>query len=153
MSLDLIATAKRLTEFDGRARQHDLRRAISTAYYAMFHELARQSADILVGGRGATKSESAWHQVYRSLEHRSAKSACKDASSRSFPAQIQDFADSFVQLQERRHEADYDPTLSFLRNDAILTITTAEVAIRKFRNSRLKHRRAFAVWVLFKRRH
>ncbi|MDW8444487.1 MAG: hypothetical protein RML45_09430 [Acetobacteraceae bacterium] len=65
----LIATAKRLLpEAPGRPRQSDLRRAVSTAYYALFHTLAKSNADLL-----ALKSdgvlERAWTQVYRSLQH------------------------------------------------------------------------------------
>ena len=34
----------------GRPREAELRRTVSTAYYALFHTLARSGADLLVGG-------------------------------------------------------------------------------------------------------
>ena len=54
---DLAQTAADLLNTGlGRPRQSNLRRAISTVYYAMFHCLAKCCADTIVGGRGATRS-------------------------------------------------------------------------------------------------
>ncbi len=62
-----------LTELDPRRpTQANLRRAVSTAYYAVFHSLAQTAADMLIG----RKRTSDWHQVYRALEHGNAKNAC-----------------------------------------------------------------------------
>ena len=68
---DFIATARRLadTSRPGRPRETDLRRAISTAYYAVFHCLAAYGADTLVGGPGSNRDLRAWNRMYRSLEH------------------------------------------------------------------------------------
>ncbi|UWM78915.1 hypothetical protein N1937_26860 (plasmid) [Rhizobium sp. WSM4643] len=108
MSNDLIATARRLAKASPkRPRQSDLKRGVSTAYSALFHALARDCADLLVG-TGDTRSEPAWAQVYRTLEHGVAKNSCKAAASRGFPGNIVSFADTFVILQEERHRADYD---------------------------------------------
>ena len=61
---DLIETARGLTELSPRRpTQANLRRAVSTAYYAMFHCLASSAANLLIGGRRGT----AWHQVYHTL--------------------------------------------------------------------------------------
>ena len=47
---DLITTARSLTELDPRQpTQANLRRAVSTAYYAVFHLLAHTAADLLIG--------------------------------------------------------------------------------------------------------
>ncbi len=49
---DLLETAARLLSLRrlrGRPKQADLRRAISTAYYAVFHALCRMCADSLTG--------------------------------------------------------------------------------------------------------
>ena len=72
-SRDLIETARGLTELSPRRpSQANLRRALSTAYYAVFHCLAATVADALMGkGRS-----DAWHQTYRALEHGSARRAC-----------------------------------------------------------------------------
>lgn len=49
---DFIRTARSLVtqQGAGRPRETDLRRAVSTAYYALFHCVAASGADLLVGG-------------------------------------------------------------------------------------------------------
>ena len=71
---DLIQTARRLAE-SGAAQptKADLRRAVSTAYYALFHCLTAAAADLLTGARPDSPE---WRQVYRALEHGKARSAC-----------------------------------------------------------------------------
>ena len=64
-----------------------------------------------------------------------------------FPKSIQDFASKFVDLQEKRHEADYDPLCTLDRSDVLIDIANAEVAIGKLQESDLRDRTAFAVWV------
>ena len=44
-----IATQLALSSDDTPERQDDLRRAVSTAYYAMFHALANSNANTLIG--------------------------------------------------------------------------------------------------------
>ena len=74
-SRDLIETARGLTELSPRRpSQANLRRAVSTAYYALFHSLAATVADALMGKRRSD----AWHQTYRALEHGSARRACQN---------------------------------------------------------------------------
>ena len=151
--LDLIKTATELIDTtNGRPRQSNLPRAVSTAYYAMFHSLARRSANLLIGGPGATRSRGAWHQVYRALEHNFAKGACQNqAKIAVFPRQIQDFAGTFVTLQAKRHLADYDPREVFYKSEVQLQINVA-IAIDGFERAPLKDRRAFAALVMFKTR-
>jgi hypothetical protein len=85
LSDDLIVTARRLARANpNRPRQADLRRAVSTAYYAVFHALARQCADRFVG-TGHNRSRPAWQQVYRALDHGFAKNACFQAANLGFP--------------------------------------------------------------------
>ena len=75
-SADLIETARAITETGrGRPNQARLRRAVSTAYYAMFHTLAASAADLFIGQR----RDPAWHRTYRALEHGRAKHACRQA--------------------------------------------------------------------------
>ena len=148
--LDLIETARRLTE-SGAAQptQADLRRAVSTAYYALFHCLAGAAADLLTGSERNLE----WHQVYRALEHGKAKRACRQQGAlRAFPTEIHSFAETFVDLQGARHEADYALEGQYLKPDVLAIIDTAEDAINDFEQADVRHRRGFAVHVLFKRR-
>lgn len=152
--LDLIETARRLTAPEtGRPTQSDLRRAVSTAYYALFHSLARAGADLFVGGVGAARSDLAWRQVYRSLEHGLAKDACRNARTmKAFPKDVEDFANMFATLQYKRHGADYDPSVRYARSEVVQDIDNAEDAIRRFERVAAKERRAFCAHVLFKTR-
>ena len=72
---DLIASAKELLGKGkkGQPRQSDLKRAQSTAYYAMFHALCRNCADSFIGRPGSLRSQPAWRQAYRAVEHGFAK--------------------------------------------------------------------------------
>ena len=131
-SKQLLELAETLTQATGgRPRQVALRRAVSTAYYAMFHSLTKDIAECLVGKTLRTRPDSAWRQVYRGLDHKGAKTACNNRSNAGsgFPVEIQDFATSFVQLQVQRHAADYDPYRHFSKQEVLDLIAEAEAAI------------------------
>ena len=148
---DLIATARGLTEIDPRRpSQANLLRAVSTAYYAMFHCLAGTAANLLIG-KGRSE---AWHRAYRALEHGSAKNACRNKEEmQRFSPEIQGFADTFADLQEARQGADYalDGDI-YLKSRVLGDVASAEYAITQFEQADVQHRRAFAAHVLFRRR-
>ena len=137
----------------GRPRQAELRRAVSAIYYALFHTLARNSADLLVGNRSSTRTTRAWQQTYRSLDHGRIKRQCSQRRTKRilarFPQEIQDFADLFVNLQRERHVADYDPLEEFSRNSVAQFVESARSTIAEFEQTARDDRRAFAVFVLF----
>lgn len=150
---DLLSLADRLAKASPkRPRQADLRRSISTAYYALFHALAKSGAELLVGKTKAFRSEKAWQQMYRALDHGRAKSASEAARNLGFPQGLKDCADSFVELQKARHDADYDPLHRPTRPEALQAVVRARDAISKLRTAPLKHRRAFAVQLLMQKR-
>jgi uncharacterized protein (UPF0332 family) len=135
----------------GRPVQAFLKRAISTAYYAAFDALASECANTLISS-DARRTTRAWSQVYRALDHGTAKVACLQAGLRGFPIEIVNFADAFVRLQEARHDADYDPLSEFSRSEAVALIELSEAGISSLRQADAPHRRAFVAWVLLKRR-
>ena len=149
-SRDLIETARGLTELSPRRpSQANLRRALSTAYYAVFHSLAATVADALTGKRRGE----AWHQTYRALEHGSAKRACQNVQAmREFPPEIQGFAEVFGILQSARQRADYALDGRYDKAGVLVEIGRAEKAIAWLEAADLHHRRRFAAHVLFKRR-
>ncbi len=135
-----------------RPRDAHLRRAVSTIYYGVFHVLAQNCADLVIGTNGADRSNSAWKQVYRSLQHGAAKDACKERKTvEKFPAEIQDFANTFVTLQQLREDADYDPTTRYAKSDVLTLLKDAQDVSRRFKSAPVKDRRAFAAWVLLQR--
>lgn len=148
----MIVTARKLAKASPmRPRQADLRRAISTAYYALFHALAKDAADLLVGV-GADRPDKAWSHTYRALQHGDAKSACEAVRNMNFPATIMSCADAFITLQLERHNADYDPDYQARREGADAAIRQAEDAIRNLHKSSKRDHRAFAIQLLLKKR-
>ncbi|MBT2129650.1 hypothetical protein [Aliiroseovarius lamellibrachiae] len=129
-----------------RANQANLRRAISTAYFASFHALARVTADCLVGAKGRPKN--AWIEAYRGLAHGPCKKACEDAAKVSFPDCLAGFADIFIQLQDARKRADYDPTYRPTLEEAHFFIELADVAIHALKSAERYDKVAFSTWVL-----
>jgi hypothetical protein len=143
----LVASAK------GKPRYSNLRRATSTTYYALFHALARSCADMMVGGPGSKKSKPAWKQVYRALDHGAAKNACLNGTLMAkFPQEVQDFANVFVQMQAKRHAADYDPDYKAYKSAVLSDIAAVTAVIDDFGNTPAKDKRAFVALVLFKAR-
>ena len=157
-SRDLIGIARRLADgsvsgHSGRPRQTDLCRAVSPAYYAQFHSLARCCADMLAGGAPANRRRLAWRQTYRALEHGPARDRCNSRAGMSrFPPEIRRFGEVFVATQQLRHYADYDPDINFARSRVIQLVTNAEDAIAGLEAADRSQQRDFATYVLFRAR-
>lgn len=150
---DLLETARILLDSNRkRPGEVSCRRAVSSCYYALFHCLAGQCADLLIGATGPARDSHAWFQTYRALEHGYAKSQCEAASGKGFPSAIEDFALAFRTMQTKRHEADYDPRAVFPRSTTMQDMTVVERAIATFLSAPEADRRAFCVWVLLKNR-
>jgi len=136
-----------------RPRRTDLCRAVSTAYHALFHCLARACADALAGKIGPNSNRrSAWRHVYRALDHGEAKKRCRQAATQQLPKEMKDFAETFVSLQRRRHLADYDPDFPFSKSEVIEDIEQAQSVIARFSDVPRDHLRAFTIQVLMKTR-
>ena len=155
---DLIRIARHLagggvSERRGRPRQAELRRAISAAYYALFHALAGCCADMLVGSTSTRRRQPAWERAYRSLQHNLAKDQCsRQVEMRRFPIEIQDFGSRFVEVQRYRHQADYAPEAVFHRLRVLHLIDEAERVVSGLRSVPVIDRRAFVIHVLFRAR-
>ena len=143
-----LATPQQL---NAQPPEDSLRRAVSTAYYAMFHALANSNADCLAGTANTTLSRHAWSRVYRGLEHRDAKrNLQRDQHLFSQPVRV--FVDTFVQLQAQRHIADYDPASTFTLSAAVNWIDRAEEAINDFMSVPMDERRGIAIQSLIRGR-
>lgn len=146
----LLQIATDLAEINTRRpRRADLCRAVSTAYYALFHCLARTCADGLAGRSGSVGDRPMWRRVYRALEHRQAKTRCENVPP-AFPQEMQDFGQTFAELQSKRHLADYDPDYLIRKSEVVATIDDARTAIDRFLATQANVRRDFAIHVLMK---
>ena len=129
-----------------------MRRAVSTAYYALFHCLAVCCADLLVGGSSADRSATAWERTYRALEHGVARRRCRSDAIKEFPDGIRQFADVFLDMQAKRHQADYAATGNFPKHIVLQDISDVVEAITRFQQVPARDRRAFAVYLLLNSR-
>ena len=147
----LVSAEQQLPAGRGRPLQTHLRRAVSTVYYALFHSLAQCCADTLIGK--TLRRTRAWNLAYRSLSHGRAREACgQKRLLRSFPQEIQSFADLLVDLQKERHTADYDPAQVFFKSDVVGQLRTARLIVERFEAANVRDRRAFAAHILFRDR-
>ncbi|MPQ56833.1 hypothetical protein [Duganella sp. FT27W] len=143
---DLLNQAGHLAFVDhGKPRQANLRRAVSSAYYAVFHLLADEGAALM----GSRLNQLARTRIQRAFTHADMKSVCsqyaKGSHSRSVHAQIapllsfpvedelMHLAFTFVELQEYRHAADYDLSRKFYRIDVLAIINAASAAFEDWR--------------------
>ena len=158
----LLDQAQRLTVAPtaGPPRQVDVRRAISASYYAVFHFILTRAADEFVGK--TKRNEQRYALVYRSIDHRALKELCAEtrkqtlsakyqrhAPGNGFGSNIQAFAGVLVDLQEKRHAADYDPSIRVPTSDAKLAISMAKSAIRRFDQSSPKRQKTFLTLLVF----
>ncbi len=133
---DLLEQALHLARKEPkRPKQASLRRAVSAAYYALFHDLIDRSSRFLLPGERRRELRM---RVMRCFEHRKMKeTALELVASRSRPGpisgehpQLVKVAETFVILQRERHEADYDLTRRFTRGDVLAHISRTEAAVR-----------------------
>src|SRR5262245_9077661 len=123
---DLLAQGRRLVSQDPRRpRQASLRRAISTAYYALFHLLISEASAMLVSNASHRQlvSRTFTHaEMFRaSRSFAGGTLAAKFASGTGgmpVPAQLRNVAQAFMDLQQLRHEADYNLATTFTRDQA-----------------------------------
>ena len=150
----LLELARHIAEHRRRRpSQVSLRRALSTAYYALFHALAQNGADELVGKTAALRGSEAWQMAYRGIEHGRASSVFRNGSFMTrFPPAIQEFGKFFIEMQATRHQADYNPRADFTKSFVLGRIRNAERAIARFRAANATDRRTLSSRILFKTR-
>lgn len=149
----LLTVARDLSRRTGkRPREAFMRRAVSSAYYAVFHALCRLCADTIIGG--VHHKSRAWQRVYRGLTHTGAKAVLTSAKELSgFPPEVAEFGVAFVLLQNEREQADYSPA-PFEKYFAAteLLVEQAANAIVLLRKLQDDDRRALAAALLVKAR-
>jgi hypothetical protein len=142
---DLIEQAQHLAKREpNRPRQASLRRAVSTAYYALFHMLINEVALKFVPNSPVWLRD----QAQRAFTHGEMRNACEQFSKSPktyshllvppLEAELQSIAAAFVELQQRRHAADYDLSQTFDRSTVLRAIELAKGAMsdwNKVRNT------------------
>lgn len=128
------------------------RRAVSTAYYSVFHSLAKLCADHLLP---ISRTSEEYVRVYRALEHGSLKNAF---SAQDSPLKkrtnLRTIGDLTVRLQSERRRADYLPPIRnvFPRGKAEDLIDQARQAVSLIESLGEQDRDTLAAYLLFKNR-
>ena len=136
-----------------RPRQADLRRAVSTTYYAYVHAVCRTVADLFIGATAEARSRPEWIQAYKSVEHGRLRSICSNQElMRRFSPAIREFARLLLIAMNKRLLADYDPYASFYRYEVIEDAKTAKDVIRDFMKAPRKERLAFVTLIVLPER-
>jgi hypothetical protein len=128
-----------------------LKRAVSTAYYAMFHALCNSNANLIAGQSTDAQTREAWRRTYRGLDHGPARERMVRGGGLMEPA-VQQFATVFALLQQQRQTADYDPHSRFLRDQVLTLIDVAEAATDGLVAATPSVRRPLAALVLLRER-
>jgi uncharacterized protein (UPF0332 family) len=111
--------------------QASLRRAVSTAYYALFHLLIDEAVSIWPVERHRS-------DLARTFEHGRMKKVCEDLVRRvnrgaNLPVELSTVAQSFIELQHHRHTADYDNSRQWSVLDVSIVWLQAEDAFVAWR--------------------
>ncbi len=124
---------------------------LSLQCYAVFHALAASNADVLAGPVYDSLTAEAWVRIYRGLNHNQARSQLQQNRSR-FSANVQVFADLLRDLQNERHNADYNPLKIFTAQTAATWLNKADIVIANFLQASLSERVAVAIFTLVRTR-
>src|SRR4051794_32080240 len=136
LATDLLEQAGHLARRERkRPKQASLRRGISAAYSSLFHLLLEEAARRLVSDADLSSL------VSRAFSHGEMGKAAKCFASGgslpahvtaafkgTIPAEVRQIARAFIDLQQARHDADYNLLKSFTRQEALDRVTTAQSA-------------------------
>jgi hypothetical protein len=127
----------------GARRQIELRRAISAAYYSLFHHFAQHASDLVIGRR--QRNNPNYAIAYRSIQHSSLNHICEEAAKSTLKPQfrlnptmttfdptIRGWSQAFQRLYRDRQQADYNPIRKFYQPDAEIAVSSAREAVEQF---------------------
>lgn len=147
----------------GAPRQIELRRAISAAYYSLFHHFAQSASDLAVGR--THRNSFRYVLAYRSIQHGDINSIClevikpavkpdfrPDSTTAQFDPTIREWALAFQRLYRARQDADYDPNRKFYQFEAEVAVSSAQEGIEQLERAPRREREWILSLVLFYRR-
>jgi hypothetical protein len=160
----LLKQAEMLFNHSTTKDETDLRRAVSAAYYAVFHYALRAAADLMIGA--SSRGTPRYNIVYCSVDHGRLKTL-RDQLKGTTPEKVilpfsppgpayfggaAVFVRLAMNLQDERHHADYHPMERFDEARAFQAISDARAAIKAFEGATVEQREAFLTLLLFKPR-
>lgn len=146
----LLAAADTLIQTRPRSAAYR-RRAVSTAYYAVFHALAKICAETLLPDVRQTEEE--YSRVYRALDHGPLRNAFAQAPLKDHP-EVKKIGPIIVRLQNERHRADYAPPDKdiFAMTEVEELAAQAKFVVTQLRKLDAVSRRNLATCLLFRDR-
>jgi len=146
----LLTAADTLMETKPRSAAYR-RRAVSTAYYAVFHALAKICTETLLPNVRRTEEE--YSRVYRALDHGPLRNAFAQAPLKDHP-EIKRIGPIIVRLQNERHRADYSPPdmKIFAIEEVEELIAQAKLVVDALQKLDTTSHRALATCLLFRDR-
>lgn len=133
---DLLEQSRHLAVRESRRpKQGSLRRAVSTAYYALFHHLIFETVR-------NWKQADQRADFARAFSHGAMRTACEaeggkqrkrlkgqlSTAQQPVAAALLRIAETFVEMQQNRHAADYDVSRNWSRTETIAKIELVEAA-------------------------
>lgn len=126
-----------------KPRQASLRRSVSASYYALFHLLIDEAAKRMFSGKDRAALRNA---LVRMFDHGTMQKVAKSHSERnqnavqhsalngqSIPKELVRVAGAFANLQQARHDADYNRSYRFTRSEVLDLLSVAEEAFEDWK--------------------
>ena len=120
--------------------QASLRRSVSASYCALFHLLVDDATRLMLAGHGRAPLRDS---LARAFNHSSMKDAAAAFTKDQIPPKLEallngepvqdplvDVANAFIELQEARHDADYNRARRFTRQETLDLVDHADQAFR-----------------------
>ena len=144
---DLLRQARLLAlKEPRRPLQASLRRAISASYYALFHLLVDEATTRMFAGRERAALRGCLGRAFVHADMKRVAQQFSDGgvspklspgmNGQAVQPELTGVAATFVDLQQARHEADYDAARRFTRPDVIDLVDRAEQAFRDWHTVR-----------------
>ena len=126
--------------------QASLRRSVSASYYALFHLLVDEATKLMLSGNVRRPLRDS---LARAFQHSAMKQTSVAFERGTIPTKLAsgmnrqqvhqeliDVATAFIQLQEARHDADYNRARRFTRQEALDLTDVADQAFRDWSHVR-----------------
>jgi hypothetical protein len=145
---------------NGHKSETDIRRAIATAYYGVFHFILRQVADTIAGS--GNHKTNLYNMVYRSVQHKPLRDLCNQFRGTTLGPNVKPyspldgfgpivaFAGLIYELYEQRILADYVPFRAFEEGKSRITVGYGREAVKHFKEAKLEQRAAFIALLTIK---
>ena len=144
---DLLRQARHLARKEPRRpRQASLRRSVSACYYALFHLLVDKAVRRMVRGgdreplrnclRRAFAHGDMRHVALQFAQGKVADKLAPGLNGQAIPPEISGVAQTFADLQQHRHDADYDLARGFTRVEVLGLVDRVDLAFAKWKKVR-----------------